>query len=99
MGNSWTRLVQEAAKHGGPNELRQHYANAGARAGAANGRLGGFVLGFAVPLAGAGIGWAANKTVELVIDRRKASAGRGADVAEAQPNAPEKPVDHPEPVS
>lgn len=37
MGNIWTRLSQEAAKHGGPDGLKAFYAQSG--------RLQGIVIG------------------------------------------------------
>ena len=70
MGNSWTRLVQEAAKHGGPNGLRQHYANLGANATRGNGRLSGFFIGTGTLLAGATMGWAADKVIDRFVNRK-----------------------------
>ena len=78
MGNSWTRLVQEAAKHGGPNGLRQHYANLGANAAHGNGRLSGFFIGTGTLLAGAAMGWAADKVIDRFVNR-KADAAQSSE--------------------
>ena len=45
MGNVWTRLSQEAAKHGGPEGLRAFYHQAGRLQGHLQGQLQGIKIG------------------------------------------------------
>lgn len=90
MGNAWTRLLQETSKHGGPQALRQHYANAGAAAGKARGRVQGYMLGVAVPLVGAGAGWVADKALSMVLDRKNALQPE----AKTAPKQPSDRCDH-----
>lgn len=82
--------MQEAAKHGGPNGLRQHYANLGANATRANGRLSGFFIGTGTLLAGAAMGWAADEVMDRFVSR-KADAAQASE-RESSPSEPDGPA-------
>lgn len=87
MGNSWTRLVQEAARYGGPNGLRQHYANAGAKAAMTSGRTGAFMLRAGTLVGGIAMGMMADKAFEML--KRKPAPEASAPVPEPAATAPE----------
>jgi len=76
MGNAWTRLVQEASKHGGPLAMRQHYANLGANANK-NAGMKGFAIGVGTVVFSIGASWLATKAVDRV-NAKKAAPETGA---------------------
>lgn len=72
MGNAWTRLVQEASKHGGPLAMRQHYANLGANATQGAG-MKGFVIGVSTVAVSIGASWLATKAVDRAAGKKMAA--------------------------
>lgn len=69
MGNIWTRLSQEAAKHGGPDGLRTFYQQAGKLQGHLQGQRQGIWIGGAA-VGAVWLGFEVKSAVETIRAQR-----------------------------